>query len=477
MNMVEEEEIRRALDFVLSEGARYADIRLERSYATVIELKDGIFREMSYGIDHGAGVRVLYSNSWGFSSSNELSDLKALFEDTLKIGRALSLHEKRTEPITLADTPAVTEHFRLNPRINPAGVSIGEKKDMVKAAYRAAKEYSKLIKGITISYVDGYEERIYANSEGSYIEETLPSVFMRVHAVAKRDNTLQEGRESTGAVGGFEVLKEANPETIAVKAADKAIRLLDAELPPAGEFCVIMDPKLTGVFMHEALGHAAEADHVLYGESILRGRLGEEIAYEGLTIADDPTIENSHGYYRYDDEGVRAHRTEVIKDGVLVSFLHTRETAGRLDAVPTSNARAANYSEIPLVRMSNTIIEPGDSEFEEMREDISYGIYAMGMRGGQVDTVRGEFQFSAEEAFLIENGELTKRLKNISLSGHTLDVLKNIDALGKTKSRGSIGFCGKEGQEVPVSEYAPHVRVKKILVGGATVTSPVPSHR
>ena len=246
-------------------------------------------------------------------------------------------------------------------------------------------------------------------------------------------------------------------------------------------FYVIMDPKLTGVFMHEALGHAAEADHVLCGESILSDKLGEEIAYQGLTVADDPTIENSHGYYRYDDEGIRARRTEMIKEGVLVSFLHTRETAGRFNAEPTSNARAANYSELPLVRMSNTVIEPGDSDFEEMREDISYGIYAKGMRGGQVDTVRGEFQFSAEEAFLIEKGELTKRLKNVSLSGRTLDILKSIDAVGKKKVKGSIGFCGKAGQEVPVSEYAPHIRVKKILVGGATATAaaamPSPSHK
>lgn len=481
------EEISRAIDFVVSMGARYADIRMEKSYATVIEVQDGVFREMSYGIDHGVGVRVLYGNSWGFASSNESSKsglrLRETFEDALRIARALSSHgsesksESKSEPIKLAEAPSITDHFRLNPKINPADVSIEEKKRMINDAYRAAKEYSPLIKSVSLSYLDGYEERVYANSDGSYIEEVAPAVFMRVYTVAKRGNVLQEGRESIGAVGGFEVIRAENPEVMSVKAADKALRLLDAELPPAGMLYVIMDPKLTGVFMHEALGHAAEADHVLCGESILSDKLGEEIAYQGLTVADDPTIENSHGYYRYDDEGIRARRTEVIKEGVLVSFLHTRETAGRFDAVPTSNARAANYSELPLVRMSNTVIEPGDSDFEEMREDISYGIYAKGMRGGQVDTVRGEFQFSAEEAFLIEKGELTKRLKNVSLSGRTLDILKSIDMVGKIKSRGSIGYCGKAGQEVPVSEYAPHIRVKKILVGGAGGAMPSPSHK
>ncbi len=466
-----EDEIKKAIDFVVSENARYADIRLEKGYATVIELSDDVFREMSYGIDQGMGIRVLYKNSWGFSSSNDVSKpmLKDTFEDALNISRALSLSEsnKKAETVKIADVKQIKGNFKLKPKINPDDVSIEKKKRMVKEVYEAAKEHSSLIKTISILYLDGYEETVYANSDGSYIVMETPAVFMRVRAVAKKGNVLQEGVESIGAVAGFEVIEEDNPEVVGLRAADKAVRLLDAELPPAGELPVIMDNKLTGVFMHEALGHSAEADHVLYGESILKGKLGEKIAYEGLTVADDPTIELSHGYYRYDDEGMESKRTEIIKDGVLVSYLHTRETAGRLEAMPTSNARAADYSEIPLVRMSNTVIEEGDWNFDDMREDIRSGIYAKGMRGGQVDTVRGEFQFSAEEAFLIEKGALSKRLKNVSLSGRTLDVLKNIDAVGNDKKRGSIGFCGKDGQEVPVSEYAPHVRVKKILVGGA----------
>ena len=467
-----EEAIKKAIDFVLTNHAKYADIRLKRGYATVIDLRDDTFREMSYGIDQGVGVRVLYNNSWGFASSNDLrpTAIEESFEDALHIGRALSLSESNTNAatVTLADAAARTEHFQFKPKLNPEDVSIDEKKRMVKEAYDAAKEYSNLIKSVSVLYLDGYEEQIFANSDGSYIVTETPAVFMRAGVVAKKGAVLQEGRESIGAVSGFEFIKGENPTTLAVKAADKAVRLLDAELPPGGEFPVIMDNRLTGVFMHEALGHAAEADHVLYGESILKDKVGAEIAYERLTVADDPTIEASHGYYRYDDEGMESRRTEIIKDGVLASYLHSRETAGRLDAKPTANARAADYSEIPIVRMSNTVIEAGDWHFDDLRADISFGIYAKGMRGGQVDTVKGEFQFSAEEAFLIENGTLSKRLKNVSLSGRTLDVLKSIDAVGNDKKRGTIGFCGKDGQEVPVSEYAPHVRVKKILVGGAS---------
>ena len=465
-----EEEIKKALDFVRANHAKYADIRLDKGYTTAIELRDGVFREMSYGIDQGMGVRVLYKNSWGFSSSNDLAHgtLKGAFEDALSIASALSESSKKGEAVTMVDVKPINDHFTLKPKINPDVVSIEEKKEMVKDAYNAAKEHSELIKSISILYLDGYQEQIYANSEGTYLVMENPGVFMRVGVVARKGEVLQEGRESVGAVAGFEFIEAENPVKVAVEAADKAVRLLDAELPPAGELPVIMDNKLTGVFMHEALGHAAEADHVLYGESILKGKLGEEIAYERLTVADDPTIESSHGFYRYDDEGVRSNRTEVIKNGVLVSYLHSRETAGRLGASPTANARAADYSDIPLVRMSNTVIEEGNWQFDEMLKDIPFGIYAKGMRGGQVDTVKGEFQFSAEEAFLIENGTLSKRLKNVSLSGRTLDVLKHIDAVGNDKKRGTIGFCGKDGQDVPVCEYAPHVRVTKIMVGGAS---------
>ena len=503
-----QEEIKKAVDFVISEGARFADIRLEKGYATTLELRDGVFREMSYGIDEGLGVRVLYKNSWGFSSSNELSKprIKAAFEDALRVGRALSLSKSESEKlesekselkkkreeeaVKMAGAKPRSDHFKLKPKINPEDVSVEEKKRLVKAAYKAATQHSPLVKSVSILYLDGYEEKTYADSEGCFVVTEMPAVFLRVRVVAKKGSVLQEGVESVGAVAGFEVVAEegevakgvaaegvaaeGNPEVVGVKAADKAVRLLDAEQPPAGEFPVIMDSKLTGVFMHEALGHAAEADHVLCGESILKDKLGEQVAYEGLTVADDPTVAGSHGYYKYDDEGLRARRTEIIKNGVLVSYLHTRETAGRLEATPTANARAADYSEVPLVRMSNTVVEAGSRagagrgwSFEEMLEGVRFGIYAKGMRGGQVDTVRGEFQFSAEEAFLIEKGRLTKRLKNVSLSGRTLEVLKEIDAVGQEKKRGSIGFCGKDGQEVPVSEFAPHVRVKRILVGGA----------
>ncbi|MDF2956995.1 MAG: Zn-dependent protease PmbA/TldA [Candidatus Alkanophagales archaeon MCA70_species_1] len=485
---VESLRLRPALDYALGVGVRYADIRVERTYGTIIELNEERMRELSFGVDSGIGVRVLYENAWGFASTTELSAtrVKKAFEEALSVARALPRADSMAD---LAEVTVVEDEFSLKPKLSPEDVSVDDKLKFVKYAFNAAKTHSPYVKSVTVVYVDGFEERLFMSSEGALIVTRMPAVMLRVRVVARRGSVLQEATESVGAVAGLEFLEAADAEKVALRAADRAVRLLDAKLPPAGRVPVIMDNKLTGVFMHEALGHAAEADHVLAGESILADKLGTQIASPLLNVFDDPTIECSHGFYKYDDEGVPARRTTLIKDGVLVSYLHSRETAGELrrrflagrgggfeggdveiDDIriePTGNARAAGYSEVPLVRMSNTVIAGGDWSFEEMLEDVKFGIYAKGMRGGQVDTTRGEFQFSAEEAFLVERGELKQRLKNVSLSGLTLDALRNVDAVGKDFKHGSIGFCGKDGQEVPVAEYAPHVRIKEILVGGA----------
>ncbi|MHC1579769.1 MAG: TldD/PmbA family protein [Candidatus Alkanophagales archaeon] len=481
--------LRAALDRALCAGAgvgvRYADVRVERTYGTIIELDEERVRELSFGVDGGVGVRVLYENAWGFASTTGLSAtaVERAFGEALGVARALPGADGTVE---LAEVAVVEDEFSLEPKLSPEDVGVEDKLKLVRDAFDAAKAHSPHVKSVTVVYVDGFEERLFMSSEGAFIVTRMPAVMLRVRVVARRGGVLQEATESVGAVAGLEFLEAADVEKVALRAADRAVRLLDARLPPAGRFPVIMDNKLAGVFMHEALGHAAEADHVLAGESILAGKLGTQVASPLLSVFDDPTIEHSHGFYKYDDEGVPARRTTLIRDGVLVSYLHSRETAGELrrrlldgrggsegggiDDVriePTGNARAAGYSEVPLVRMSNTVIAGGDWSFEEMLEDVKFGIYARGMRGGQVDTTRGEFQFSAEEAFLVERGELKQRLKNVSLSGLTLDALRSVDAVGKDLRHGSIGFCGKDGQEVPVAEYAPHVRIKEILVGGA----------
>ena len=282
---------------------------------------------------------------------------------------------------------------------------------------------------------------------------------MYMTAVAK-DTTLQYASERLGGCG-FEVIKEGNVSQKAENAKNRALRLLSAKPCPKGEFNVILDPELAGVFIHEAVGHASEADLVLQNDSVFKDKIGEIVGSEHVSVIDNPLIEKSFGYYKYDSEGVKGSETKIIENGVLKNYLHTRETAGRLNMETTGNARAEGLNK-PIVRMSNTYIKPGDWKFDELMEDTKNGIFLKGSRGGQVDTGKGLFQFNAVEAFLIENGELTTPLRDAGLSGEILDILHNIDAVSD-EFKLSVGYCGKGGQSVPVGDGGGSIRTKTVL--------------
>ena len=457
MKMELERQMMRAID----DGADYLDIRYEKEQSTVIEIRDDVLREAKVGFELGAGIRVLLDGSWGFYATSDPSRLEDGITKALKLAKA----HKADKNIKLAPSDSTNEEFKLKVREPPEDVGIDRKISLVREAYKRLVDVDERIKSASVYYTDSIIEKLFLNSEGSEIRLHLPYISIGFRAVASEGGELQEAHDRVGAFTGFELTKENDPGEIAASVSRRALRLLDAKNPPAGKFPVVMDGKLLGVFAHEALGHAAEADLVVSGESILADKIGSRIASEIITIADDPSIPQTHGYYPFDDEGVRSRRTLIIENGTLRSYLHTRSSAGELGMEVTANARAEDNSHIPIARMSNIIIERGDQSFDEIIEDIKRGIYAKGMRGGQVDTVGGNFQFTAEEAFMIEDGEVKGSIRNLSLAGRTLEVLEKIDALGKDVT-GSIGFCGKNGQTVPVSESGPDARISEILVGG-----------
>jgi TldD protein len=289
-------------------------------------------------------------------------------------------------------------------------------------------------------------------------------VALFLNAVAASQGVIQFGHKSTGGAKGFEAIQNEDLEALGRTAASNAVRLLDAELPPSGKFPVILDPELTGVFIHEALGHASEADLILQDDSILKGKLGTLIGSPLVNIIDDASMD-AFGYYPYDSEGVKTSENILVQKGNLVSFLNSRETAAKLGIKPTGNARSGLIDQ-PIVRMSNTYLKPGTLNFEELIEDMNSGIYLKGSRGGQVDTGKGVFQFNAAESFMIKNGEIQKPLRDVSLSGNILEILQKIDGVGSDFKMG-VGFCGKAGQTVPVGDGGPHTRVTEATVGGA----------
>jgi TldD protein len=445
--------VEREIEKVLELPARFIDLTLQESQTTRLVQKDGTFKDLSFGRSSGFGIRVL-EKTWGFASSNRLEDLLPMAERALRMAR-------RGEAIEFQEGEAIVDAAAVTARKAPQETPTSEKRELLDQAYDQSREFPQ-ITSTSFLYLDSITRTTYLNSEGSRIEIEIPRTALYLTLFARENGRIQMGAERMGGTGGLECLED--PAEGVREAGERAVRLLGARGAPGGRFQVVLDPRLTGVFFHEALGHAVEADHVLQGESILEGKLGERIGSELVTLYDDPTLEGAFGYYPYDSEGTPARRKTLLEGGVLRSYLHSRETASLLGQEETGNARAQGCNHMPIVRMSNTYLQPKDLSFQEIVEEIKEGIYLVGSRGGEVDPARGVFQFSAEEGFLIEKGRVTAPLRDVSLSGETLDILQKIDAVGEDFGI-HIGFCGKASQKVPVGDGGPHIRTYA-TVGG-----------
>jgi TldD protein len=286
-----------------------------------------------------------------------------------------------------------------------------------------------------------------------------------VVAVAKSGEKVGAIRERDGKQAGFELFDKIDPLGLAKKAADKAIKLLGATYVPSGRFTAIADQRLAGVFAHEAVGHASEADHVMTGESVLKDKVGQRVGSDLVTLYDDSTYPGGWGTSLYDSEGVPTEKRLIIEKGFLKGYILNREAAAQLGLKPNGGARAQSFIHRPVVRMSNTYLTQGDHGLAELLEGIDYGVYLKGSRGGQVDTAKGTFQFSAEEGSLIEKGQLTKPVSDVSLSGLTLETLMSIDGVANDFQM-SIGSCGKAGQVVTTGMGSPHIRIRNAVIGG-----------
>lgn len=435
----------------------YVDIRVGKGNSTGLVMKDGDIDEIKTGNQFGVRIRVLNNQAWGFAYTNDFSKLDKIAETSIKLSNSL------TGEVELAENEIVQDKVETDVKIPVSDVSVEEKKEVMLDAYNAANFGE--VASITVNYSDNESSSLFLNSEGSIIEQKATSTIMSLNSAASNGEMIQFGHGSIGGVKGFEVVADEDIEKFGREISEKAIRLLSAKPAPSGQFPIIADNLLTGVFIHEALGHAVEGDLILQNDSILKDRMGEQIASDIVNIFDDASLKDGFGYYAYDAEGVKTKPNQLVKDGKLVSLLNSRESAGKLGMKSSGNARSS-ISDQPIVRMSNTYLQPGELTFDELIEDIKDGIYLKGSRGGQVDTGKGIFQFNAAEAYKIDNGELTTPLRDVSLSGNILETLKNVDGIGNDFKL-SAGYCGKGGQTANVGDGGPHTRIMNALVGGS----------
>ncbi len=433
------------IELLLSEY-KYAEARLENGTEATVRIQDDETKVNS-GSWQGASVRVLQGGSWGFASSNDATDIRGLLE---KAARLASLDKGK---IMLAGTKP--ERKTINAKVGPVPLE-----EQVKALLAAKKDMAgRKISSCRIACSNNALIKEFYSSEGAAIIQETGYAYLSCSCVARDAGMLIRGVETSASRKGFRGL---DLHAAAKSSREKAERLVGAPIAPRGRFTVVLDPEISGVFAHEAMGHAVEADSVTERESILAGKMGTAIGNGLLSIVDDPTADD-FGAYAYDDEGTEAKRTVVLEQGVLKGYINSRETAHETKAEPNGHARAAGYDSVPIVRMSNTYVLPGEQSREEVF-DVKHGVYIKGMKGGSVDIFSGGFMFKAEEAYEINNGALGRVMRDAAISGDILSTLKNVAAVGKDFGT-SPGICGKNGQEAPVSDGGPHIRVDNMMVG------------
>ncbi len=435
----------------------FYDVRQIDGYTTSITFDNGEVDEISEHFSTGGAARALVGGSFGFTSIDDVTKVDDAIKDAIAIARRLDRLNPQPR-IELAPIPGVKKSV-YSIKKNPADVTLGDKMALLKAIEDALG--GDLIKSTKVSYSESYSHNMFRSSEGDEAEFDIHRTGFSCIAVAKDGDNMQMGRRSYFNTGGYEVFDQCDPVKLAREAREEALTLLKAGPPPGGRFNVIMDPELAGVFIHEAVGHASEADTVLEGDSCIEGMLGEKVGSDLVTVRDDPTLVR-YGYYPYDSEGVPSQPTAIIEKGVLKAYLNSRETAAKLGGHP-GNARAGGLVR-PVVRMSNTFIDNGEMSRDEVFEGVD-GIYLKGSRGGQVNTGEGIFQFNAVMGYIVEGGELKEPIRDVSISDQTLRTLKNIVRVGNDL-KFSSGRCGKAGQGVPVADGSPHVLVRDAVVGG-----------
>ena len=444
-------------------NAEYVEVRAQKLFKTMLTVKEGTVEAAKQGIENGAALRVLVNGAWGFASVGTLN-VEALSEavsDACKMAKAASSRLKT--PISLAEAEAVEDKVVVKPHKDPSKILVEDKIKLTTDISDIVLGYDNRVKSCTIDYLDLTGTNFFINSEGTYIEQDKLYVWSRILATAKEADIFTFSREEVGSTAGYEVFDKETPEVVGERVAKRAVEQLKAKSPKGGAFPAVLGPNVVGVFVHEAFGHLAEADLTLSG-SVLLNKLGKKIASDVVTFYDDGTISGAFGSFKYDDEGVPAQKTLLVKDGVVVGLMHNRETAKKFKTQPTGNARAEDFRVEPIIRMRNTFMAPKDHSFEELLEDIKFGYYFKSFRGGQAN-LNGTFQVGIQEAYEIVKGELGEPVRNASISGNTLETLLKVDAVGKDFELWP-GRCGK-GQTAFVCDGGPHVRVKEVLVGGS----------
>src|SRR3954470_18883241 len=450
----------RVLSRALANGGRFAELFAARRRGQVLAIDESRIESVQSGVEEGAGIRVVEGSTTYFAHVDGLepADLERAADEA-----AAALKGDRRQPQSLQAreaTPLPIER-------RPEEVSAAQKAAMLRELDERARAKGAEVAQFTASYAEARREVAIANSDGLLTGDDRTRARIGAQAVARRDGSVETGAETLGGHRGYELLEE-DPAQIAEKAAAKALTLLGAVPAPSGSMPVVVGGGFGGVLFHEMTGHGLEADHIQKGASVYLDKLGDRVAEPLLNAYDDGRLPGEWGSDAIDDEGQPTQKTLVIEDGRITSYLYDHLTAERAGAASTGNGRRESFRHLPIPRMTNTYIAPGEATPEQMIAEVPRGFYAVSFGGGQVDPATGDFVFGVSEGYLIEGGKVTKPCRGATLIGNCLQALNRIDAVANDFQM-KTGFCGKAGQTAPVGTGQGHVRIKGMTVGGTAV--------
>jgi len=454
------------LSTALAHGGDYADLYFEYRIKDVLTLEESILKNATKNISQGVGIRVLSGDRTGYAYADGFDPQEMLQAARTAAGIAHAGEGGQVPSIAVSGKTSRDLYQVVKPLID---FGLAEKIHLLQEADRTARRFDPRIVEVRVVLANEKKHVLVCGSGSDAAYDFQPLTVFQVSCIAADKSDRQIGIKGGGGRVGMEFFASKPPSYFARDAARQAILLLGAVEAPAGPMPVVLGPGWPGILLHEAVGHGLEADFNRKLLSAFAGRIGQKVASEICSVVDDGTLPHRRGSLNLDDEGNPTGRTVLIEKGILRGYMQDTLSAHLTRSAPTGNGRRESYAHMPMPRMTNTFMLPGESTKEEIIRSVRKGLYAVNFGGGQVDITSGKFVFSASEAFLIEDGKITRPVKGATLIGNGPDVLTRVSMVGNDLELDEgIGTCGKEGQSVPVGVGAPTLKVDEITVGGTT---------
>lgn len=458
--MIEHLDLSKIFKAALKNGGDFADIFGEDTAGTYVFCDNDRIEKIITGSDIGLGLRVVYEGNTAYGYTNDLSE-----GSVLELANGISSAVKGgswNKDLNFTKKESSIIHKIVT---RPDSVPIENKVKLVNEMNQLARGFDTRVQQVSITYRDTTRKIQVANSLGELVtDEKIDTIFLPI-IIASSGKIIQTGYEPVGGFFGFDFFENDSHSTATIEACKRALLMLDARPAPAGTMAVVLSSEAGGTMVHEAVGHGLEADLATGGFSVYGGHIGEIVASPLITVTDNSTLPQKRGSFSFDDEGTSAQRTILIENGILRTYMHNRITAAKAGVRSTGNGRRESYKFRPIVRMTNTIIEPGTTDPDSIIRATDKGLFVRKMGGGQVNTITGDFVFEVQEGYLISDGKLSDPVRGATLMGNGPDVLKKIDMIGRDLGY-ALGTCGKDGQGVPVGDAQPTLRIPELVIGG-----------